>query len=689
MNRPSEYTYDVFISYRHKPLDEAVTRGTFNRLESYRLPKPILKKGGAPIHRVFRDTEELAVSKVLTDTIMQALRETRCLVVVCSTDTPSSAWVDREVASFIEMGKAGDIFPLLISGTPETSFPDSLKLVPDISERIMDVRTGDADARRILAKEETALLPVIARTAGCSYKDLLREHSFRKRRRTLTGWAAGSAVFALVALVSLTFWTRAENYRAGAGRVQDRSMRMLESMTYPIPDALVGFTGTYPRVARILEDNTAQINDILALATDKTEVEPDIAANCEKLATSYTTLGYFDKAQEAQQKAIDIWQKRKEEQLPGAETALASAWNNMGRQKQAAGKYAESEKYFRLSLEELPDTEENRILRATVLSNLGAVRVEQGDYQSAGEFFSESGELFEQDTAASGIVRTEYASCVYNYGAALHRAGQYEKAQSPLEKGTELFETIYAGSPVQNNLLPLLRARSALGANLSQLARFDEAMQVFGKADLEAQKLTDAGNIEISMLLAELYNQYGFCCNMQGLTEEADINFRRSTEAYLDIAQRTGSDTAAANAALACFNVGINAFQAGDYSSAPEYLQKGLYLLEPVMEEMGNYYASLYWAWHAFYALTFDKNETAALEESARALTLQPDSVIAAHYYGYALMYNGYEEDAARVFEALAALGQGTIDNLRLDFDALSRYGMHHALMDKVMAELS
>ena len=452
---------------------------------------------------------------------------------------------------------------------------------------------------------------------------------------------------------------------------------------------ILGFTGTYPRVARILEDNTAQINDILALATDKTEVEADIAANYEKLATSYTTLGYFDKAQEAQQKAIDIWQKRKEEQLPGAETALASAWNNMGRQKQAAGKYAESEKYFRLSLEELPDTEENRILRATVLSNLGAVRVEQGDYQSAGEFFSESGELFEQDTAASGIVRTEYASCVYNYGAALHRAGQYEKAQSPLEKGTELFETIYAGSPVQNNLLPLLRARSALGANLSQLARFDEAMQVFGKADLEAQKLTDAGNIEISMLLAELYNQYGFCCNMQGLTEEADINFRRSTEAYLDIAQRTGSDTAAANAALACFNVGINAFQAGDYSSAPEYLQKGLDLLEPVMEEMGNYYASLYWAWHAFYALTFDKNETAALEESARALTLQPDSVIAAHYYGYALMYNGYEEDAARVFEALAALGQGTIDNLRLDFDALSRYGMHHALMDKVMAELS
>ena len=83
--------YDIFLSYRHKPLDEEVTRRVFNALESYRLPKALKERGCQDIERVFRDTEELAVREILTETIDEALRSTNCLVVVCSTDTPGSA----------------------------------------------------------------------------------------------------------------------------------------------------------------------------------------------------------------------------------------------------------------------------------------------------------------------------------------------------------------------------------------------------------------------------------------------------------------------------------------------------------------------------------------------------------------------------------------------------------------------
>lgn len=110
--------YDIFLSYRHKPLDEKVTRRVFNALESYRLPKALKERGCQDIERVFRDTEELAVREILTETIDEALRSTNCLVVVCSTDTPDSPWVDREVAMFIRMGRAEHIYPLLISGDP-------------------------------------------------------------------------------------------------------------------------------------------------------------------------------------------------------------------------------------------------------------------------------------------------------------------------------------------------------------------------------------------------------------------------------------------------------------------------------------------------------------------------------------------------------------------------------------------
>ena len=144
------FIYDVFFSYRHKPLDAEITQKTFHALESYRLPDALRKRGYSDIQRAFRDTEELPVSRILTDTIDKALHSTNCLVVVCSPDTPSSEWIDREVAVFIEMGRADHIYPLLISGDPEQAFPPSLKLVPDIMDRVMDIRVEDNSVKKMM-----------------------------------------------------------------------------------------------------------------------------------------------------------------------------------------------------------------------------------------------------------------------------------------------------------------------------------------------------------------------------------------------------------------------------------------------------------------------------------------------------------------------------------------------------------
>ena len=64
-----EFTYDVFFSYRHRPLDSELTQKAFNLLESYRLPKAIREQGFPEVHRAFRDTEELPVSRILTESI--------------------------------------------------------------------------------------------------------------------------------------------------------------------------------------------------------------------------------------------------------------------------------------------------------------------------------------------------------------------------------------------------------------------------------------------------------------------------------------------------------------------------------------------------------------------------------------------------------------------------------------------
>lgn len=64
-----QFDYDVFLSYRHKNLDSIITQKTFHFVESYRLPASVRCKGYKDIHRAFRDTEELPVSRILTDTI--------------------------------------------------------------------------------------------------------------------------------------------------------------------------------------------------------------------------------------------------------------------------------------------------------------------------------------------------------------------------------------------------------------------------------------------------------------------------------------------------------------------------------------------------------------------------------------------------------------------------------------------
>ena len=299
-----EFTYDVFFSYRHRPLDGEITRRTFNAIESYRLPDAMRRRGFQDIRRAFRDTEELPVSRILTDTIDKALHATNCLVVVCSTDTPSSEWIDREVATFIEIGRADHIYPLLISGDPETSFPPSLKLVPDILDRVMDIRAEGNDIRKMMAKEETELLRVISGVVGCKESELLREHKMRKNRRTVLRAAAAAAAFALVTAVSLGLMNLAQSYRDAAQRQEKASMRILNELTYDLPDRLTNVPGAYGRIAQILRQNTADIDAILRLSTDREGAAYEAAANYEKLANAGGVLGRYDEALQAQDEAI-------------------------------------------------------------------------------------------------------------------------------------------------------------------------------------------------------------------------------------------------------------------------------------------------------------------------------------------------------------------------------------------------
>ena len=682
------FDYDIFLSYRHKNLDSIITQKTFQFVESFRLPKALKRKGYRDVHRAFRDTEELPVSRILTDTIDKALRSTKCLLLVCSTDTPSSEWVDREVSTFIELGRAEYIYPLLITGDPETSFPPSLKKVPDIMDRVMDIRTPGNPVRKMLAKEDPALLKILAAVAGCPLRELEREQGLRKARRVAAKALTAAAVFAAAGAVSLGLMRQAQNDRDRAQAAERSSMQVLQELTYDLPDKLTAVPGAYSKISGILEDNARQIQEILLLSTDKTAAEYEVAANYEKLATAMRVLGDYDTAANYQQQAIELYQTLC--QADGDMTPLASAQNNYGRVLNAAGQYQQAAQAFQQAIALQRQSEENTETLAAMLSNAGANAIALGQDAEAADFFRECETLLEEADDSAYNVLSIQAGNAYNYGVLLYRQGAYPQAQQRLSVAADAYAGLCerVDSPQNRNLWA--RAISGLALCLSDAGRYDEAEQQYRKAIAVSEELAvDAENTDSVATLASLYNNCGICMNVQGNFADADPYYSKAAELYGKIYNRTGTPEDGAQYATALLNTGENAFKAGIYDHSRKKFEEGLKAYEKMLSELGDYYTAQYYAWASYYTLIFSRDYKSAVDYGVAAVQLQPNNVAANLNLGYACLYAGYYEDCDKLLTAVAGLGGGMADAIRLDLDAQTRSGLHSDHLDALLALIS
>ncbi|GLS24273.1 hypothetical protein GCM10007874_72950 [Labrys miyagiensis] len=199
---PATGGFDIFISYRHGGLDEEIAIRLHRRLEVFRTPGALVKKGiPARLTRVFRDREEFATNSDLTKATREALTAARFLVVVCSPRAKESKWVSAEIAAFREMGKSSNILPLLIDGEPEDAFPPTLYsgAAGESEPLAADIRADDR--RDILRALNGEVLRILATVLGCRYDDLRQRQQERSRRRLLavaTGLAALAVVLTLL-----------------------------------------------------------------------------------------------------------------------------------------------------------------------------------------------------------------------------------------------------------------------------------------------------------------------------------------------------------------------------------------------------------------------------------------------------------------------------------------------------------
>ena len=199
-----EYKYDAFVSYRHSELDKFVAVNLHKSLETYNLPKDVRKKlniKNKTFKRVFRDQEELPLTSNLEDPIVEALKESKYLIVICSPRLNESLWCKKEIETFKKLRGRKNIFCVLIEGEPKDSFPD--EVLHDENGDLIEPLAADVrgkNKKEVLKKLKEEKLRLIAPMYNLDFDDLRQRHKIWKQKKiinTVVGISIASILFTI------------------------------------------------------------------------------------------------------------------------------------------------------------------------------------------------------------------------------------------------------------------------------------------------------------------------------------------------------------------------------------------------------------------------------------------------------------------------------------------------------------
>jgi WD40 repeat protein len=236
MNEPEE-RYAAFVSYRHISPDREWAARTMKFLESYKTPRSLITQNyPARIGRLFRDEDEIPASSDLSQEIKTALQSSRNLIVICSPETPNSAWVRGEIDYFQRLGKGDRIIALLIAGEPSEAFPAELRrrlifenggtFQEEIEPIAADVRPRTKRSPKVTEQRE--FLRLAAALLGCRFDDLVQRDAQRRRRRLLYQVCTASFAGVLIGGAGLLWWRQLSSAaislaRTTAGKLAEQS----------------------------------------------------------------------------------------------------------------------------------------------------------------------------------------------------------------------------------------------------------------------------------------------------------------------------------------------------------------------------------------------------------------------------------------------------------------------------------
>jgi len=301
--------YSAFISYNHK--DRSWASWLHRELERYRLPEALVGRQGpwGPLERrlppVFQDREELAASANLKDSVREALSEASSLIVICSSSSAKSHWVNEEVRVFSALGRRHRIECLIV---PDDEHDDSsvgheAELFPPAILELGEEPLA-ADARKSGDGKRNAFLKLVAGVTGVRYDELRQREQARHHKRLLAIAAAASIGFIVMAgLAAFALVSRAQ-------AVHERDIARQKTITAQrTTDFVKGLfqvadpseaKGETITVADALDRGARQIQGEL-------DNEPDVKAELmSTLSEVYMGLGSFRRADDLIQQSLSL-----------------------------------------------------------------------------------------------------------------------------------------------------------------------------------------------------------------------------------------------------------------------------------------------------------------------------------------------------------------------------------------------
>lgn len=201
LNEQDNYRYYAFISYKRE--DEEWAKWLQHKLEHYKLPSNLNGRTDLPkeIRPIFKDTSELNPGN-LPQQIHDALEQSHYLIVICSPRSANSEWVNREVDTFIGMGRTDKIIPFIIEGSafsknPDTEcFPQALRNLP-AEQEILGANINEMG-------RDAAAVKVVAQMFGLRFDELWQRYEREKKKKRNRIIVEGVTV--LMAIVGVILW---------------------------------------------------------------------------------------------------------------------------------------------------------------------------------------------------------------------------------------------------------------------------------------------------------------------------------------------------------------------------------------------------------------------------------------------------------------------------------------------------